>query len=150
MVKHSYMYLAWIILARLLKLYHFVTLTFDLTTCLMHHQNVGNDDLLFMPLTWGIYCSDHLFIKNSMSVTKFMFFRNISLQRWRPWPLIGRNIYFLSFAKILLFGWSTNEDCCHGLSLVETFSTSLKSLKQNFTKLDRKDVLNVLSQVCFF
>ena len=60
--------------------------------------------------------------KISMSSTKFVFFRPIEKTRWRPWPLIGWDI----------------------------FHFSSETAEQNFTKLDRKQDLNVLYQVCVF
>ena len=53
---------------------------------------------------------------------KFGFFRPIRKTRWRTWPLIGRDIFDFS---------SETAEC-------------------NSTKLDRKQDLNVLYQVCVF
>ena len=58
--------------------------------------------------------------KISMSSTRFVFFGPIGKTRWPPWPLIGRDI----------------------------FDFSSKTAEQNSTKLDRKQDLNVLYQVC--
>ena len=60
--------------------------------------------------------------KISMSSTKFVFFRPIGKTRWPPWPLIGWDI----------FGFSSET--------AERYST----------KLDRKEDLNALYQVCVF
>ena len=60
--------------------------------------------------------------KISISSTKFVFFRPIGKTRWPPWPLIGWDI----------------------------FDFSSETAEQNSTKLDRKQDLNVLYQVCFF
>ena len=60
--------------------------------------------------------------KISMSSTKFVFFGLIRKTRWSPWPLIGWDIFYF-------------------------FS---ETAEQNSTKLDRKQDLNVLYQVCVF
>ena len=60
--------------------------------------------------------------KISKSSTKFVFFRPIGKTRWPPWPLIGWDI----------------------------FNFSSETAEQNSTKLDRKQDLNVLYQVCVF
>ena len=60
--------------------------------------------------------------KISMSSTKFVFFGPIGKTRWPPWPLIGWDI----------------------------FDFSSVTTKRNSTKLDRKQDLNVLYQVCVF
>ena len=60
--------------------------------------------------------------KISMSSTKFVFFGPIGKTRWLPWPLIGWDI----------------------------FDFSSKTAEWNSTKLDRKQDLNVLYQVCVF
>ena len=57
-----------------------------------------------------------------MSSTKFLFFRPIRKTRWPPWPLIGWDIV----------------------------NFSSETTKRNSTKLDRKQNLNVLYQVCVF
>ena len=64
-------------------------------------------------LTWS---------KISMSSTNFVFFGPIGKTRWRPWPLIGWDI----------------------------FDFSSEIAEGNSTKLDRKQDLNVLYQVCVF
>ena len=58
----------------------------------------------------------------STSSTKFVFFGPIGKTRWPPWPLIGWDI----------------------------FDFSSETAEQNSTKLDRKQDLNVLYQVCVF
>ena len=60
--------------------------------------------------------------KISMSSTKFVFFGPIGKTRWPPWPLIGWDI----------------------------FDFSSETAERNSTKLDRKQDLNVLYQVCVF
>ena len=60
--------------------------------------------------------------KISTSSTKFVFFGPIGKTRWPPWPLIGWDI----------------------------FDFSSESAEPNSTKLDRKQDLNVLYQVCVF
>ena len=57
-----------------------------------------------------------------MSSTKFVFFGPIRKTRWPPWPLIGWDI----------------------------FDFSSETAERNRTKLDRKQDLNVLYQVCVF
>ena len=57
-----------------------------------------------------------------MSSTKFVFFGPIGKTRWPPWPLIGRDIF-------------------------DFFS---ETAELNSTKLDRKQDLNVLYEVCVF
>ena len=59
--------------------------------------------------------------KISMSSTKFVFFAPIGKTRWPPWPLIGWDIFDFS-----------------------------ETAERNSTKLDRKQNLNVLYQVCVF
>ena len=60
--------------------------------------------------------------KISMSSTKFVFFGPIGKTRWPPWPLIGWDI----------------------------FDFSSETPEQNSKKLDRKQDLDVLYQVCVF
>ena len=60
--------------------------------------------------------------KISMSSTKFVFFGPIGKTRWPPWPLIGWDI----------------------------FDFSSETFERNSLKLDRKQDLNVLYQVCVF
>ena len=60
--------------------------------------------------------------KISTSSTKFVFFGPIGKTRWPPWPLIGWDIF-------------------------DFFS---ETAEQNATKLDRKQDLNALYQVCVF
>ena len=59
--------------------------------------------------------------KISTSFTKFVFFGLIGKTRWPPWPLIGWDIFDFSVTA-----------------------------ERNSTKLDRKQDLNVLYQVCVF
>ena len=60
--------------------------------------------------------------KISTSSTTFLFFGSIGKTRWPPWPLIGWDI----------------------------FDFSSETAERNWTKLDRKQDLNVLYQVCVF
>ena len=60
--------------------------------------------------------------KISSSSTKFVFFGAIGKTRWPPWPLIGWDI----------------------------FDFSSETAEWNLTKLDRKQDLNILYQVCVF
>ena len=60
--------------------------------------------------------------KISTSSTKFVFFGPIGKTRWPPWPLIGWDIY----------------------------DFSSETAERNSTKLNRKQDLNVLCQVCVF
>ena len=60
--------------------------------------------------------------KISMSSSKFVFFGPIGQTRWPPWPLIGWDI----------------------------FDFSSETVEWNSTKLDRKQDLNALYQVCVF
>ena len=60
--------------------------------------------------------------KISTSSTKFVFFGPIGKTRWPPWPLIGWDI----------------------------FDFSSETAEQNLTKLNRKQDLNVLYEVCVF
>ena len=60
--------------------------------------------------------------KISTSSTKFVFFRPIGKTRWPPWPLIGWDIFDFSY----------------------------ETAERNSMKLDRKQDLNVLYQVCVF
>ena len=60
--------------------------------------------------------------KISTSSTKFVFFGPIGKTRWPPWPL---------------FGW-------------DIFDISSETAERNLTKLDRKQDLNILYQVCVF
>ena len=60
--------------------------------------------------------------KISTSSTKFVFFGWIGKTRWPPWPLIGWDI----------------------------FDFSSETAERNSTKLDRKQDLNILYQVCVF
>ena len=57
-----------------------------------------------------------------MSFTMFVLFGLIGKLRWPSWPLIGRDMFYFSS----------------------------ETAKQNSTKLDRKQDLNVLYQVCVF
>ena len=72
------------------------------------------------PLNW--IQQNYIGSKISTSSTKFVFFGPIGKKRWLPWPLIG---------------W-------------EIFDFSSETAERNSTKLDRKQDLNVLYQVCVF
>ena len=60
--------------------------------------------------------------KISISSTKFVFFRQIRKTRWPSWPLIGWDI----------------------------FDSSSETAERNSMKLNRKQDLNILYQVCVF
>ena len=74
---------------------------------------------------------------------------------WNCWKGIQRNLtgskITTSSTKFVFFGPIGKQDGRPGLGLAETFSTSpLKPLNGMSTKLDRKQDLNVLYQVCVF
>ena len=76
---------------------------------------------------WDIFAFSETAERNSMkldstSSTKFVFFRPVRKTRWLPWPLIGWDI----------------------------FDLSSETAERNSKKLDRKQDLNVLYQVCVF
>ena len=77
--------------------------------------------------------------KISMSSTKFVFFGPIKKTRWPPWPLIGWDIF--NFSSETVEGNSSKH-----------FRFLLWNRKRNLTgsKFSRKQVLNVLYQVCVF
>ena len=52
------------------------------------------------------------------------------------------------FTSIMFWGLSENQDGHPGLWLADTFSSAMA--EQNLTKLDRKQELNILYQVCVF
>ena len=60
--------------------------------------------------------------RNSTPSTKFVFFGSIGKTRWPPWPMIGWDI----------------------------FDFPSETVERNSTKLDRKQDLNILYQVCVF
>ena len=106
--------------------------------------------------------------KISTSSTKFVFFGLIWKTRWPPWPLIGWDIFRL----LLWNGWTEFNETWSKISTSSTkfvifgpigkarwlpwpligwdiFNFS-ETAEQNSTKLDRKQDLNILNQVCVF
>ena len=108
--------------------------------------------------------------KISTSSTKFVFFGPIGKTRWPPWPLIGWDIFDFSAetlngiqrnltgskistssTKFVFFGpirktrWPTWP-----LIGWDIFDFSSETAEWNSTKLDRKQDLNALYQVCVF
>ena len=104
-----------------------------------------------------------------MPSTKFLFFGLIGKTKWPPWPLIGWDIFWLflwnrwtefsetwqkassqrPLPSLCLSGWSKKQYGRPGLWLAETyFDFSSETAERNSAKLDRKQVLNVLYQVC--
>ena len=79
----------------------------------------------FRLLLWNLWTEFNWNLTGSKiwtSSTKFVFFGMIEKTRWPPWPLIGWDI----------------------------FDFSSETAERNSTKLDRKQDLNVLYQVCVF
>ena len=80
--------------------------------------------------------------------------KTFSTSPLKPLNGIQRNLTGIkistSSTKFVFSGQSEKQDGCPGLWLSETFSTSPLKLKRNSTKLDRKQNLNVLYQVCVF
>ena len=72
---------------------------------------------------------------------EFVFFGPIGKTRWPPWPLIGLDIYEpvqkARWRPWPLIGW-------------DIFDFSSETAERNSTKLDRKQDLNILYQVCVF
>ena len=98
-------------------------------------------------------------------------FGPIGKTRWPPWPLIGWDILWLllwncwtefketwqearsqrPLPSLCFSGRSEKQDGRPGLSLAETFyDFSSETAERNSTKLDRKQDLNALHQVCVF
>ena len=108
--------------------------------------------------------------KISTSSTKFAFFGPIGKTRWPPWPLIGWDIFDLLWNRWTEFNetWQKTRSqrplqslCFSGRSektrwppwpLIgwDIFGFSSETAEWNPTKLDRKQDLNVLYQVCVF
>ena len=109
--------------------------------------------------------------KSSTSSINFVFFVPIGNPRWPPWPLIGWNSFRLLLRNcsmdfdetwqeaspqrplsILCFLCRSEiQDGRPGLWLAETFFDFFSATAQWIsTKLDRKQVLNVLYQLCVF
>ena len=85
------------------------------------------------------------------SSTNFVIFGPIGKTRWPSWPLIGWDIFSAPEPKAQM------HYCDHALSAVRLssltfhiFNFSSKTAEQNSMKLDRKQDLNVLYQVCVF
>ena len=100
-----------------------------------------------------------------------MFFGQIRKTRWPPWPLIGWDIFDFSsetaerkfnetwqkatskrsLPSLCFSGRSEIQDGRPSLWLAETFfDFSSETAERNSTKLNRKQDLNVLYQVCVF
>ena len=93
--------------------------------------------------------------KNKMAALSSDWLRHFRLLLWNRWTEFNETWQEAKSQRPLpslcFSGRSEKEDGCPGLWLAETFSTSpLKPLKRNSTKLDRKQDLNVLYQVCVF
>ena len=109
--------------------------------------------------------------KISTSSTKFVFFGPIGKTRWPPWPLIGWDIFETSPLKMLngiqqnfigsKISTSSTKFVFFGpigktrwppwpLIGWDIFDFSSETAERNSTKLDRKQDLNVLYQVCVF
>ena len=80
--------------------------------------------------------------------------RHFRLLLWNRWTEFNETWQESRSQRLLpslcFSGQSEKQDGCPGLWLSETFSTSPLKLKRNSTKLDRKQNLNVLYQVCVF
>ena len=108
--------------------------------------------------------------KISTSSTKFVFFGPIGKTRWLPWPLIGWNIFDFSSetaeriernltgskistssTKFVFFG-PIGKTRWPPWPLIgwDIFNFSSETAERNSTKLDMKQDLNVLYQVCVF
>ena len=83
---------------------------------------IGCDIFAFPPKPLNRFQWNLTGSKISMSSTMFVFFRPIGKTRWPPWPLIGWDI----------------------------FDFSSETAERNSMKLDRKQDLNFLYQVCVF
>ena len=109
--------------------------------------------------------------KISTPSVKFVFFGPIGKTRWPPWPLIGWDIFWLflwnrwtefketwqearsqcPLSSLCFSGQSEKQNGRPGLWLAETyFDFSSETAERNSVKLDRKEDLNVLYQVCVF
>ena len=109
--------------------------------------------------------------KISTSSTKFVFFGLIGKTRWPPWPLICREIFFsplkpqngiqrnltgikisTSSTKLVGFFLPVGKTRWPPWSLIDgdIFDFSSETTELNSTKLDRKQDLNILYQVCVF
>ena len=90
--------------------------------------------------------------KNKMAAPSSDWLRHfwlLFLNRWREFNETWQEARSQCALLCLCFsGRSENQDGCPGLWLAETFLTS--PLKANWKKLDRKQDLNVLYQVCVF
>ena len=86
------------------------------------------------------------------SIVIFSDYRPILWNRWTEFNQTWQEAKYQRLLPSLCFsGRSEKQDCSIGLWLAEIFSTStLKSAEGNSTKLDRKQDLDVLYQVCVF
>ena len=93
--------------------------------------------------------------KNKMAALAYDLLRHFQLFLWNRWIEFNKTWQEARSPHPLpglrFSGWSEKQDSRPVLWLAETFLTSpMKPLNRNSTKLDRKQVLNVLYQVCVF
>ena len=109
--------------------------------------------------------------KSSSPSIRFVFFMPIGNLRWPPWPVIGWNIFWLllrnhwmdfdetwqeanpqrPLSSLCFSCRSEIQDGRPGLWLAETFFDFFTANAEwIFTKLDRKQILKALYQVCVF
>ena len=74
--------------------------------------------------------------KISTSSTKFVFFGPLGKTRWLPWPILQKGGTLYSGARYV--------------ALWDIFDFFSKTIERKWTKLDRKQDINVLYQVCVF
>ena len=87
----------------------------------------------------------------STSSTKFVFYRSIGKTRWPPWSLISWDIFHFSSTKFV-FSRPIGKTRWLPWPLIgrDIFDFSSEITEWNSTKLDRKQDLNILYQVCVF
>ena len=93
--------------------------------------------------------------KNKMAALVSDWLRHFRLLLWNRWSEFNETWQEARpqrpLPSLCFSGQSEKQDGRPGLWLAETFSTSpLKTAERNWTKLDRKQDLNVLYQVCVF
>ena len=92
--------------------------------------------------------------KNKMAALASDWLRHFRLLLWNRWTEFNKTWQEARSHRLLpslcFLGWSEKQDGRPSLWLAETFSTSLKLLNRIRRKLDRKQDLNVLYQVCVF
>ena len=107
--------------------------------------------------------------KISMPSTKFVFFGPIGKTKWPPWPLIGWDIFDFSLetteiqqnltgsklsmpSTTFVFSGKSGKNNIAALASdwLRHFRLLLWNCERNSTKLDRKQDLNALYQVCVF